>query len=147
MHTLDPSMMEAWGAGAAALDGSALKTLVVEQERGRLLLLLQGQSRVLEMIAEAMPLAHTLDALMRVLEEQVDGMICSILLLSADRAHLMHGAAPSLPSEYVRAVDGLAIGPRAGSCGTALYFQRQGIVTDSANDSPSAHCAALARPH
>ena len=68
------------------------------------------------------------------LEEQVDGMACSVLLLSEDRKHLRHGAAPSLPDSYRRAIDGAAIGPRAGSCGTAAFLKRPVIVTDIARD-------------
>src|SRR5262245_51401827 len=105
-----------------------------EHARDKLLLLLGGQSRVLEMIAEAGPLDRILDELMRVLEQQVEGMLCSVLLLSDDGKHLLHGAAPSLPESYTRAVDGGAIGPRAGSCGTAAFLKRQVIVTDIATD-------------
>ena len=32
---------------------------------------------------------------------------------------LWHGAAPSLPKSYCEAIDGMDIGPNAGSCGTA----------------------------
>jgi signal transduction histidine kinase len=131
--------MEPWAdtpvlAGAEAFTNSALKTLVAELDRGRLLLLLEGQSCVLEMIAEAAPLDHTLDKLMGVLEEQVDGMLCSVLLMTEDRRHLHHGAAPSLPAAYREAINGFEIGPHAGSCGTAAFFKRQVIVTDIAVD-------------
>ena len=43
-------------------------------------------------------------------------MLTSILLL--DGKSLRHGAAPRLPAEYCSAVDGIEIGPKAGSCGT-----------------------------
>jgi hypothetical protein len=56
------------------------------------------------------------------LEAQIDGMV-SILLLSEDRKHLCYGAAPSLPDRYRLAADGVAIGPRAGSSGTAAFFK------------------------
>jgi PAS domain S-box-containing protein len=114
---------------------SGLKRLVEEQDPGKLVLFLEGQSRVLEMIARSVPQDLVLDELMRVLEEQVDGMACSILLLSEDRKHLRHGAAPSLPDRYKRAIDGLPIGPRAGSCGTAAFLGRPVIVSDIAQDS------------
>src|SRR5439155_13937798 len=48
----------------------------------------KDQGRVLEMIAKAAPLAATLDELMRVLEKQADGMLCSILILSDDGKHM-----------------------------------------------------------
>ena len=47
-----------------------------------------------------------------------------------DGMHLRRGAAPSLPEGYNQAIEGAAIGPRAGSCGTAMYFGRTIIATD-----------------
>src|SRR5262245_27982239 len=90
---------------------SGLKALIEGGDRTKLFDLLEGQSRVLEMIAQSVPLATVLEELTRVLEEQVDGMACSVMLLSSDRKHLRHGAAPSLPDSYNRAIDGSAIGP------------------------------------
>src|SRR5262245_11139586 len=113
---------------------SGLKALVEEGERASLLRFLEGQSRILEMIARSDPLTAVLEELTKVLEQQVDGMACSVLLLSADRKHLQHVAAPSLPERYTRAIDGSVIGPRAGSCGTAAFLGRPVIVTDIAND-------------
>jgi len=61
-------------------------------------------------------------------------MLCSILVLSADGIHVKHGAAPSLPDAYVKAVNGAPIGPRNGSCGTAMYLKRPVVVTDVMTD-------------
>jgi GAF domain-containing protein len=47
---------------------------------------------------------------------------------------LRHGAAPNLPREYCDAINGLSIGPVAGSCGTAAYRGRPVYVSDIAND-------------
>lgn len=93
-----------------------------------------GQNRVLEMIATDAPLADTLASLAQVIELQSKGMLCSILLLDEDGVHVRHGPAPSLPPDFVKAIDGAPIGPRAGSCGTALYRGEQVIVTDIMQD-------------
>jgi GAF domain-containing protein len=61
-------------------------------------------------------------------------MLASILLLDQDGNHVRHGGAPDLPEAYVRAIDGLAIGPKAGSCGTAAFTRKQVIVGDIATD-------------
>ena len=58
----------------------------------------------------------------------------SILLLDRERTCLLHGAAPSLPKAYCEAIDGLQIGPSAGSCGTAAYLGHSIFVTDVATD-------------
>jgi PAS domain S-box-containing protein len=89
-----------------------------------------GQSRVLEQIAIGTPLAEVLASLVLLIEAQSDGMLCSVLQLSDDGKHLRSGAAPSLPEIYVRAVDGAPIGPKNGSCGTAMYRGQQVIVED-----------------
>src|SRR5712692_2026843 len=93
-----------------------------------------GQSRILEMIAANAPLSEILKRLVLLIEEQSPGMLCSILLLSDDGNHIRHGAAPSLPEDYVKAIDGGPIGPKNGSCGTAMHRGKQVIVTDILTD-------------
>jgi len=93
-----------------------------------------GQSRVLEMIAADAPLAEVLTNLVLLMEGQAEGLRCSILLLNRDGKHVRHGAAPNLPEAYVKAVDGAPIGPRNGSCGTAMYTRRPVVVTDVMTD-------------
>ena len=93
-----------------------------------------GQSRALEMIASDAPLAEVLTNLVLLMEGQAEGLRCSILLLNRDGKHVRHGAAPNLPEVYVKAVDGAPIGPRNGSCGTAMYTRRPVVVTDVMTD-------------
>jgi GAF domain-containing protein len=95
---------------------------------------LEGQSLVLELIARGESLHQVLDTLLRVIQLQCSGMLASILLLDPDGIHVRHGAAPDLPEDYVRAVDGLAIGPQAGSCGTAAFTRKAVVVGDIATD-------------
>src|SRR6266403_3436047 len=89
-----------------------------------------GQTRILEMVASGAPLSDTLTSIVLLMEAQADGMHCSILVLHADGKRVQHGAAPSLPEAYVKAVNGAPIGPRNGSCGTAMYLKRPVVVTD-----------------
>ena len=96
--------------------------------------LLVAEKRLLEMIANAEPLSDLLEFLAALIEDQSIGSISSVLLLDEDRKTLHHGAAPSLPKDYVTAVDGLPIGPNAGSCGTAAFFAKRVIVSDIATD-------------
>jgi PAS domain S-box-containing protein len=93
-----------------------------------------GQSRLLEMIAADAPLADVLTSLVLLMEGQAEGLRCSILLLNRDGKRVRHGAAPNLPEAYVKAVDGAPIGPRNGSCGTAMYTRRPIVVTDVMTD-------------
>jgi signal transduction histidine kinase len=93
-----------------------------------------GQSRVLEMIAADAPLSEVLASLVLLMEGQAEGLRCSILLLNRDGKHVRHGAAPNLPEAYVKEVDGSAIGPCNGSCGTAMFTRKPVIVTDVMTD-------------
>ncbi|MGZ8217274.1 response regulator [Methylomagnum sp.] len=92
------------------------------------------QNRALEMIALGAPLRATLDALLRAIEAAEPGLLASILLISEDGRHLRHGAAPSLPDDYNRAVDGVSIGEGVGSCGTAAFRRALVAVEDIATD-------------
>jgi PAS domain S-box-containing protein len=105
-----------------------------------------GQREVLERIASGAPLPDLLDRVIELVERQAQGMLCSILLVDADRGVVRHGAARSLPPEFVRAIDGLAIGPHAGSCGTAAYRRERVIVEDIATHEYWADYRALALP-
>lgn len=106
-----------------------------------------AQNQVLEMIAQGARLDETLERLVLGIEAQADGLLCSILLLSEDGKHLKHGAGPNLPDEYNRKVDGLAIGPSAGSCGTAAYFREPVIVEDIQTDPKWSKVRDWAAPH
>lgn len=96
--------------------------------------LVQGQARILESIATGRPLNETLAELCHTAENASPEMICSVLLVSADGQHLRHGAAPSLPEDFCRLVDGIAIGPKSCSCGTCVHREATVIVEDIAAD-------------
>jgi PAS domain S-box-containing protein len=103
-------------------------------ERKRAEALRDGESHILEMMARDAPMEEILENLVRVVEAQFAGMLCSVLLLDEDGKHVRHGAAPSLPEAYNKAIDGLCIGPKAGSCGTAMYRREPVVVTDILQD-------------
>jgi signal transduction histidine kinase len=103
-------------------------------ERKRAEALRDGESRILEMIARDAALEEILENLVRVVEAQFAGLLCSVLLLDEDGKRARHGAAPSLPEAYSKAIDGLCIGPKAGSCGTAMYRREPVVVTDTLQD-------------
>jgi signal transduction histidine kinase len=96
--------------------------------------LLERQTEVLEMIARAAPLDEVLTGILASLEHLMPGARCSVLLLDRERGTLHHGAAPSLPETYVGAIDGMAIGPAAGSCGTAASLNVAVVATDVRSD-------------
>ena len=94
----------------------------------------EGQAQILEMIAKGAPLPAVLDRLARLVESHLGDVFGSILLLDEDRIHLRCVAAPSLAETYVKAIEGIPIGPNAGSCGAAAYRREPVVVADIAQD-------------
>ena len=103
--------------------------------------------RVLARLMAHAPLPEILENLCTNIEKHYGGLLCSILLLEADGKTLRNGASPSFPKEYIQAVDGLQIGPCAGSCGTAVYRRQPVIVSDIATDPLWSDYRHLALPH
>lgn len=75
-----------------------------------------------------------LERLIILIEHQIPTMHASVLILDENGKTLRHGAAPHLPPEYCQLIDGSSIGPKAGSCGTAVFRGEQVIVEDIATD-------------
>jgi diguanylate cyclase (GGDEF)-like protein/PAS domain S-box-containing protein len=103
-------------------------------ERKRAYALLDGQARILKMIAMGAPLGDVLKRLVLLIESQFSGIVGSVLLLDETGTRLQYGAAPSLPAIYAKAVEGLPIGPEAGSSGTAAYRGKPVVVADIMTD-------------
>ncbi|HJZ12545.1 MAG TPA: PAS domain S-box protein, partial [Acidobacteriota bacterium] len=99
-------------------------------ERKRNEYLLASELQVLEMISTNVSLPEILERLVLGIEAMSQDTIASVLLLDPDGLHVHYGAAPHLPDEYNRALEGSEIGPNAGSCGTAAYRREPVIVTD-----------------
>ncbi|MCU1382166.1 MAG: domain S-box [Acidobacteria bacterium] len=96
--------------------------------------LLGGERRVLELIATGAPLAETLDALCRVIDEQ-SGLVSAVFVVSRDGALLSCGAGPHLPDVWREATQSFAVTPTAGACGKAIH-ERQPIVVPDVIASP-----------
>ena len=102
---------------------------------------------VLEAIMAQRQLPTVLETLCLRVEELFPTILCSVLLLDPDGVTLRHGAAPSLPESYVQVISGAQAGPRAGSCGTAVYRGQPVIVTDIEHDPLWTDYRHLALPH
>ncbi|GGE71315.1 ATP-binding protein [Massilia psychrophila] len=103
-----------------------------------------GEGRVLELIARGAPLKDILDRLMLLIEAQSEGVQCSVLLLDDDGVTVHPISAPSLPPSYMASLEGLSIGPHAGSCGASMFFNKPVIAHDILTDPGWAPYAALA---
>jgi diguanylate cyclase (GGDEF)-like protein/PAS domain S-box-containing protein len=96
--------------------------------------MLAAHKRILEKITQGISVTLILHELARTVETIHPDVVCSILLLDEDKKRLYHKAAPSLPKEYIEAIDGSSIGPNAGSCGTAAFYEEPVIVSNIETD-------------
>lgn len=94
--------------------------------------LTEMQSTFFEAIASGTEIDTVFDELCRAVEKQIDAAWVSIL--RREEGQLVHAAAPSLPAQYVEAIDGMAIGPSAGTSGTAAHDNRTVVTEDVRTD-------------
>ncbi|MCF3638535.1 EAL domain-containing protein [Rhizobium sp. TRM95111] len=106
-----------------------------------------GQAHLLKMIALGAPLVDVFSSLILLIEGQVHGVIGSILMLGGDGRTIRHGAAPNLDPLYCKAIDGIEIGPKVGSCGTAMWRGEPVIVTDILTDPLWESFTELVKPY
>ncbi|GCL63745.1 PAS domain S-box protein [Pseudaquabacterium pictum] len=94
----------------------------------------QSRLRLLESLVRGDPLADQLRQLALDHEAAFPGSLCSLLLVDESGTRLLHGAAPSLPAFYNQAIDGMAIGPGMGACGSACHSGQRVLAEDIARD-------------
>jgi diguanylate cyclase (GGDEF)-like protein/PAS domain S-box-containing protein len=120
------------------LEDSAVRGVVLNTrdvtERAHAEALLAGQAVVLDLIARDAPLMETLSALARLVEREAEGGRCAVLLLDPDGEVLTVAAAPSLVDTGLHEADGMVVGPRAGSSGTAVHRRAAVLVADVASE-------------
>ncbi len=114
----------AWLRGAAGFPGIANGRVA----RG----LVRDQERVLELIASGLPLVPSLDAVIALVEGQLAGGHCSVLLRAGDRLRM--SAATSLPQAFRQLVDDIAIAEGSGVCGTAAFRRATVVVKEIRTD-------------
>ena len=103
------------------------------------------QRDVLEAIAQDKPVREVMELICRRVEIMAPDVTCSILAVDESEC-LRPLAAPSLPDHFNAAVDGVAIGPKHGSCGTAAWRNEPVIVEDIETDPLWTDFKGLALP-
>ncbi len=96
--------------------------------------LLDQQAGLLELIGSGAPPASVLGNLVEAIESLLDDARCSIMVFDQLSQSLRHTAAPRLPADYCFAIDGMSIGPNAGSCGTAAFLGEPVVASDTLVD-------------
>ncbi|HZJ25764.1 MAG TPA: PAS domain S-box protein [Acidimicrobiia bacterium] len=132
------------------LDDPSVEGIVITTrdvtDRRRAETLVVAQAAVLEMVARGTALPETLAAVCRLVEDNVEGASCSVMIAEPTRRRLVLTAAPNLPPALTKALrGGLAIGEGNGVCGTAAARGAEVYAGDVADDLHSpAFRAALA---
>ena len=110
-----------------------MKTIVPAGDR--LAALLDCQRRILEHIATGTRLNEILATLVTLIEDQIPGLRCALLLADEKQQRLRFVAAPHVPEDYKRNIEPyLAIAPNMGACGTAAYLRAPVYTQDTATD-------------
>jgi formate hydrogenlyase transcriptional activator len=86
-----------------------------------------------KLIFAGSPLSEILANIAQLVESEAEGMSCTIWLPDEDGKELHCAAAPSLPG-FIAHVGAMAVGPKGGSCGTAVYRKEPVYVTDILTD-------------
>lgn len=92
--------------------------------------LLVAQKQALEMVVQGAPLPRVLAYLTSVVEEQAAGEAVAAILTLDGEGRLWTGAAPSLPDDYNRAIDGLRAQENLGTCSRAAVTSQVVITPD-----------------
>ncbi|SEK41531.1 EAL domain-containing protein [Halomonas daqiaonensis] len=95
---------------------------------------LEQQQSIQAMIAEEVPLDQTLEAICTMLERQLPGGLCSIMLADDAGATLRLVAGNSLPVRYREAIGSIPIEAGIGACGSSAHDREVVICEDLAHD-------------
>jgi diguanylate cyclase (GGDEF)-like protein/PAS domain S-box-containing protein len=92
------------------------------------------QQLIMSALADEVPIAEIFDRLCRRVEIIAPDVVSSVLHVDADGLiHPLGG--PSLSAEYSSALDGVAIGPDIGSCGSAAFYGKA-VLADNIDTDP-----------
>jgi diguanylate cyclase (GGDEF)-like protein len=119
---------------AAAAISTELALRLSRKQAQRVHELMKSHSQLHHMIARDAPLPDVLLELCHVIERYDPSLVPSVLLIDPGSNTLHSGIGPSLPPEYLAAIDGVVIGPNIGTCGPAAWFGRLTISPDLASD-------------
>jgi diguanylate cyclase (GGDEF)-like protein len=108
---------------------------------------LQGQQRVLELVARNASLKESLTEIARLAEEAFPDMSASILYFDPQAKVLRAGGYGRLPNSFAQSLEGMVPGPNMGSCGTCAYRLEPIISVDVLEDPIWANFVDLCNDH
>src|SRR5215813_45463 len=113
-------------------EGVAFVLDLTEQKRADAQL--EGEKRLLEMVASGCALTEVLTEICKFVEETATDCKCGVYLIDWSGPKFRIGAVPSLPATYNDPVEGLTVSAAVGPCGVAALTKTQVIATDLESD-------------
>ena len=95
----------------------------------------QRHRQRMELLSQGASMQTVLTALTLDVEDELPGSIAAVMLTDERKKHLFHAASTQLPEFYLQTLDGIEIGPEAGSCGRAAFIKK-GVVDEDIRLSP-----------
>jgi diguanylate cyclase (GGDEF)-like protein len=142
-------------ADTASWVASEMKLGWANRETARVRDLVASHNCLHDLIAQDAPLGEVLGELVEGIERYEPSVIACVVLLDRQSSTLHPIAGPSLPPDWLAAMDGVVIGPNVGACGSAAWSgdltitedigedPRWGPVRDFAIDSGLRHCWSM----
>ena len=103
------------------------------------------QHKMLDAMVREVPTVDVMQMMCLEVENIAPQVLCSVLRVEDGKLRTL--AAPSLPDAFNRLVDGVPVGPRTGSCGTAAYSGEPVVARDIATDPNWEGISQLALQH
>ncbi len=111
------------------------KTIREREDLTKSALAIEVERQMLELVAKGASLSEVLDTLTRAIEHLSPESHCTVMLLDEEhRQRLLIASGPSLPGDYLQAINGLEIGADVGACGSAAFRNEVIVVDDIATD-------------
>ncbi len=135
-HTGEIVWMHSQGVVAKNAEGDARFVGIAQNitERKHTEILLDTQKQALEMVVGGSPRAAGLYYIAGIVEDQSAGSSIASILLLDEQGRLHNGASPSLPEDYVQAIEGIKADKSVGTCSAAAATRKTIISPDIAAD-------------
>ncbi|NWJ44598.1 MAG: GAF domain-containing sensor histidine kinase [Chloroflexi bacterium] len=109
--------------------------------------LLEGQNRILEMVASGVELPNILAKVVGVIRDHSSEAACCIMLWEHERNILRIGASSGLLPSFVKGIDGIPINPSGNLCWSVCTSGKPIFVADISNNAQWSNHCEVARNH
>ena len=96
--------------------------------------LLRIHAEVLEMLVKGASIRESFSKMLDLVDRMLEGISSSIMVMEDNGLYLKPVAGPHLPVDWLKRLDPLRIGRKAGSCGTCAFSGRRVIVENIETD-------------